>query len=278
MPTNPRSSPPKPPVAVTRSRATGKFDLSEHDPRGTFGWDKEVAKAQLVEVMSEVAELQTRLFAEQRTALLVVIQAIDAGGKDGTIREVFASINPAGVDVNAFGVPSEAELSHDYLWRIHARTPSRGTIGVFNRSHYEDVLVVRVKQFAPEDVWRKRYRHIREFERMLGDEGTRVVKLFLNLSKDEQKARLQDRVDDPTERWKFRKGDLDDRALWDDYQAAFTDALRETSTAEAPWYVVPADRKWVRNLLVAEILRHHLRLIDPHYPEPEEGVEGIVVR
>jgi PPK2 family polyphosphate:nucleotide phosphotransferase len=187
-------------------------------------------------------------------------------------------LNPAGVDVNPFGVPSEEERAHDYLWRIHHHTPPKGTIGVFNRSHYEDVLVVRVKGLAPEDVWRRRYRHIREFERMLGDEGTQVVKVFLNISNAEQRLRMQDRIDDPDERWKFRTGDLDDRALWDDYQLAFRDALRETSTPAAPWYVVPADRKWVRNLVVARILQHHLRAIDPQYPPAEEGIDGLVVK
>ena len=262
---------------VKRCRATSKVDLARHDPNESFGWDKEAAKARFAEVISEVAELQERLFAEEADALLVVMQAMDAGGKDGTIRTVFRPLNPAGVDVNPFGVPSEEERAHDYLWRIHAHAPAKGMIGVFNRSHYEDVLVVRVKKFVPEKVWRRRYRHIAEFERMLVDEGTHVVKLFLNVSKEEQRLRMQDRIDDPAERWKFRTGDLDDRALWNDYQAAFQQAIAETSTATAPWYVVPADRKWVRNLVVAEILRHHLREIDPQFPPAEEGVEGLVV-
>jgi PPK2 family polyphosphate:nucleotide phosphotransferase len=262
---------------VKRCRASSKLELADHDPAGHFGWDKDAAKAELDEVMAEVAALQERLFAEGTRALLLVLQAMDAGGKDGTIRTVLRYLNPAGVDVNSFGVPSDEERSHDYLWRVHHHAPSKGLIGVFNRSHYEDVLVVRVKGFAPEAVWRQRYRHIREFERLLGDEGTHVVKLFLHVSKGEQRARLQDRVDDPAERWKFRAGDLADRALWDDYQLAFRDALRETSTAAAPWYVVPADRKWVRNLAVAKILLHHLRAIDPRFPPAEDGVEGTVV-
>lgn len=262
---------------LARCRAGSKLDLDAHDPRETFGWDKVAAQAEFTEVIAEVAELQERLFASEQAALLVVLQAMDAGGKDGTIRTVFRPLNPAGVDVNPFGVPSDEERAHDYLWRIHQHTPPKGTIGVFNRSHYEDVLVVRVRGFAPEPVWKRRYRHIREFERMLTDEGTHVVKLFLNISKDEQRLRMQDRIDDPAERWKFRTGDLDDRALWDEYQTAFRDALRETSTAAAPWYVVPGDRKWVRNLVVARILRHHLRAIDPKFPPPEPGVEGLVV-
>lgn len=262
---------------ITRCRAGSTLDLRDHDPREQFGWDKEAAKAELVAVQAELAELQDRLFAAGRHSLLVVLQAMDAGGKDGTIRTVFRAFNPAGVTVTPFGVPSDEERAHDYLWRVHEHTPPAGTIGVFNRSHYEDVLVVRVKGLVPEAVWRRRYRHIREFERMLGDEGTHVVKLFVHISSEEQRLRMQDRIDDPAERWKFRTGDLDDRARWDDYQAAFAEALRETSTPEAPWYVVPGDRKWVRNLVVARVLRHHLGAIDPQYPPAEDGVEGLVV-
>jgi PPK2 family polyphosphate:nucleotide phosphotransferase len=258
-------------------RAGRRVDLDAHDPGETFGWVKEDAQAELADELAAVAELQTRLFAERERALLVVLQAMDAGGKDGVIRNVMTGINPAGVRVTSFGVPSEEELAHDHLWRVHRHTPERGHIGVFNRSHYEDVLVVRVKQLVPEASWRRRYRHILEFERTLVEEGTSIVKLYLNVSKEEQRARLQDRIDSPDERWKFRRGDLDDRALWDDYMAAFRDALRATSTADAPWYVVPADRKWARNLAVARILRDALERIDPQYPAPEEGIEGLVV-
>lgn len=262
---------------VRRCRVSGELDLRDHDPRATFGWVKDEAKAAFEDELATVAGLQQRLFAEEREALLVVLQAMDAGGKDGTIRSVLTGVNPAGVDVNAFGVPSEEERAHDFLWRVHAHTPAKGQIGIFNRSHYEDVLVVRVKQLVPEEVWRRRYGHIRDFERLLTDEGTHVVKIFLHISSDEQRERLQDRLDSPDERWKFRAGDLDDRALWDEYMAAFEDALTETSTADAPWYVVPADRKWVRNLVVAKILRHHLERIDPDYPPAEDDLDGIVV-
>lgn len=262
---------------VKRCRADARLDLDDHDPGDTFGWVKEQALAGFVEEMSVVAELQRRFFAAESSALLIVLQAMDAGGKDGTIRSVLNGLNPAGVDVNSFGVPSEEERAHDYLWRIHAHAPAKGQIGVFNRSHYEDVLVVRVKNLAPKSVWSRRYAHIENFERMLGDEGTHVVKIFLNVSKEEQRERMQDRIDDPDERWKFRLGDLDDRNLWDDYQIAFRDAIRKTATDDAPWYVVPADRKWVRNLVVAKILRHHLERIDPQYPPAEEGIEGLVV-
>lgn len=261
---------------LERCRVSGRLDLADHDARETFGWEKEDARAAFEDEIAIVAGLQQRLFAQGAHALLVVLQAMDAGGKDGTIRSVLTGVNPAGVDVNSFGVPSEEERAHDYLWRVHAHAPERGLIGIFNRSHYEDVLVVRVKQLVPDDVWR-RYEHIRAFEQMLADEGTHIAKIFLHISNEEQRERLQDRLDSPDERWKFRAGDLDDRALWGDYMSAFEDALSETSRDHAPWYVVPADRKWVRNLVVAKILRHHLERIGPHYPPAEDGLDGIVV-
>jgi PPK2 family polyphosphate:nucleotide phosphotransferase len=263
--------------AITQCRVDDGFDLSTHDPRATLGWEKEDAIGRFPEEIAAVAELQKRLYAASNRAMLVVLQAIDAGGKGGTIRSVMSGLNPAGVDVNGFGVPSEEERAHDFLWRVHEHVPAFGRIGIFDRSHYEDVLVVRVKRLVAEPVWRGRYQHIVNFERLLHDEGTTVVKLFLNISKEEQRARFQDRIDDPEERWKFRAGDLADRALWDEYQAAFADALGATSTETAPWYVVPGDRKWVRNLVVAAILRHHLAIIDPQYPEAEAGVEGMVI-
>ena len=258
-------------------RADRHLDLADHDPAATFGWTKAAAQAELAGELDALSELQTRLFAERTRALLVVLQAMDAGGKDGVIRSVLTGVNPAGVEVSSFGVPSEEERAHDYLWRIHRRAPERGRIGVFNRSHYEDVLVVRVKGLVPAAQWRRRYRHIRDLERMLVDEGTAIVKLFLHVSAEEQRRRLQDRIDSPDERWKFRAGDLDERARWDAYQLAFRDALRETSTDGAPWFVVPADRKWVRNLAVARILRDALARLDPQYPPPEPGIEGLVV-
>jgi PPK2 family polyphosphate:nucleotide phosphotransferase len=258
-------------------RVDDRLDLGDHRTDESFGWDKVAAKAQLVDELAAISALQTKLYAERAHALLVVLQAMDAGGKDGVIRSVMTGINPAGLQVSSFGVPTEEERAHDYLWRIHARTPARGHIGVFNRSHYEDVLVTRVKQLVPTAVWQDRYRHIREFERTLVEEGTAIVKLFLHLSSEEQRQRLQDRVDDPAERWKFRLGDLEDRALWDDYQLAFSDALRATSTDDAPWYVVPADRKWARNLAVARILRDALERLDPQFPAAAPGIEGLTV-
>jgi PPK2 family polyphosphate:nucleotide phosphotransferase len=263
--------------AVGRCRAGSRVDLQRFDPGETFGWDKDAAQADLAAELAVVADLHLKLYAEGTRGMLVVLQATDAGGKGGTIRSVFAGLNPLGVTVEGFGVPTEEERAHDYLWRIHAHAPRRGTIAVFDRSHYEDVLVVRVKELAPEAVWRRRYGHIRDWERMLGDEGFAVVKLFLNVSSDEQRARFQDRIDDPSERWKFRLGDLDDRGLWDAYRKAYQVAIRETTTPAAPWYVVPGDRKWVRNLTVAKILRHHLEQLDPAWPAPEEGIAGLVV-
>ena len=262
---------------VVSMRVEGTLDLDARRPDETFGWDKGEATDELGTEVAAVAELQKRLFAERQRAVLVVLQAMDAGGKDGVIRSVLTGINPAGISVHSFGVPSDEESEHDFLWRIHQHCPRRGMIGVFNRSHYEDVLVVRVKELAPEAQWRARYEHIRAFERMLTSEGTTVVKLYLDVSFEEQGKRLQDRIDTPDERWKFRRGDLDDRQLWPAYRAAFSDALTETSTADAPWYVVPGDRKWARNLAVAKILRLTLEQLDPQYPEPEADLTGLKV-
>ncbi len=266
---------------ISRYRITpgSEFRLSDHDPDAKTGFEggKEEGKAALPALKLKLAELQTRLWAESSRSLLVVLQAIDTGGKDGTIRHVFSGVNPQGVHVRGFKAPSDRELAHDYLWRIHQETPEDGAITIFNRSHYEDVLVVRVKGFAPEEVWSKRYGHIREFERMLSDEGTRIVKLFLNISKDEQRDRLQSRLAETDKHWKFNTDDLRDRVLWDEYQHAFTDAIAETSTDYAPWYVVPANRKWYRNLVVSHVLIETLEDMDPQYPAPEEGLDQIVI-
>ena len=273
-----RSKSPKSTSELLRHlRVDGKLDLDDHDPGETFGWVKEEAKAQLAVEVAELNRLQMLLFAERKRSVLVVLQAMDAGGKDGVLREVLVGLNPAGVKVSSFGVPTEEELAHDFLWRVHKHTPADGEIGVFNRSHYEDVLVVRVKKLAPPDVWRKRYADIRNFEQLLVDNGTTIVKLYLNISNEEQRARLQDRIDSPDERWKFRLGDLDDRKLWPEYMKAFRDALVRTSTPSAPWYVIPGDRKWVRNLAVARILRHTIAALGPKTPPPEPGIEGVTV-
>ncbi len=253
-------------------------NLAARDTRSKQGFEggKVEGKEALKPLNASLAELQTRLWAESKQKLLVVLQAMDTGGKDGTIRSVFEGVNPQGVRVWGFGVPSEWELAHDYLWRIHQRTPENGGITIFNRSHYEDVLVVRVKGLAPEERWRKRYDHIVDFERLLTDEGTTVVKLFLHISKEEQKERLEARLQEPDKRWKFNTGDLEDRKLWDDFALAYEEALSRTSTEHAPWYVVPADRKWYRDLVVASILIQTLATMDPRYP-PEPDLDGVVV-
>jgi PPK2 family polyphosphate:nucleotide phosphotransferase len=254
-----------------------RFDLSRHDPRERFGWDREEATARTAELLGRLSMLQQRLAAEAAQSLLVILQAMDAAGKDGTIRRVFTGVNPQGVEVHSFKVPSEEERSHDFLWRVHKRVPRDGQIGVFNRSHYEDVLVVRVRGLAPETVWRPRYRHIREFERLLVEEGTRIVKVFLNVSYEEQGKRLQERIDNAEERWKFRAGDLDDRRLWPEYMAAYEEALAETSTDHALWYVVPADRKWVRDLCVMQLLVRELERMNPQLPTPDIDVTTVHV-
>ncbi|MEZ4596104.1 MAG: polyphosphate kinase 2 family protein [Chloroflexota bacterium] len=254
-----------------------KVDLARFDAGQTHGWDKERAAAQQAEHEAHLTELQERLWAEGRQRLLIVLQGIDAAGKDGTIRHVMDAFNPQGCRVVGFKAPSTLELAHDYLWRVHQHTPAKGHIAIFNRSHYEDVLVVRVHGLVPEAVWGRRYRHINEWERMLVDEGTTIVKLFLYIDRDEQRERLQARLDEPDKRWKFSKGDLGERELWPDYIRAFEDALERTSTTWAPWYLIPANRKWFRNLAVAHILGEVLDDLDPRYPTPEEGIEGIVI-
>ncbi|MGZ4790951.1 MAG: PPK2 family polyphosphate kinase [Ilumatobacteraceae bacterium] len=248
------------------------FQLSDHDTADTLGWHKDGALVELEHVKLKLDALQQRLAAERQSSVLLVLQAMDAAGKDGTIRSILSGLNPAGVTVTNFKVPGGIETEHDYLWRTHQACPVAGDIGVFNRSHYEDVLVVRVKGLSPRSVWSKRFRHINEFERLLHDEGTRVVKCFLNVSKSEQARRLQDRLDDPTKGWKFRQGDLDDRKLWPKFRNAYEDAIRETSTRHAPWFVVPADHNWVRNLAVAKILLSTLQDIGPKFPPADPHV------
>lgn len=239
--------------------------------------DKADAQAQLAKLRADTSELQFTLNAECKRSMLVVIQAMDAGGKDGTIRKLGPALNPAGVRIAPFKVPAGREAQQDYLWRIHAQCPAKGEVVIFNRSHYEDVVVVRVKNLVPPERWNKRFQHIVNFEQQLVDEGTEVVKIFLHISKEQQRIRQQERIDIPEKNWKFRLGDLDDRAHWDDFQVAYGDAISKTSTAAAPWYIVPADRKWVRDVAVATILRHHLQRIDPHYPINAEITPGLTV-
>jgi PPK2 family polyphosphate:nucleotide phosphotransferase len=253
--------------------------LAKRDPASTQGGpsEKKEAKDAIKDLRKELAGLQERLWAEDRRSLLVVLQALDAGGKDGTIKHVFRGVNPQGCKVTSFKQPSEVELEHDFLWRIHQATPATGEIGIFNRSHYEDVLVVRVRNIVPEEVWRPRYQIINEFERGLCQAHTRIVKFYLHISKEEQARRFQRRLDRPDKNWKFNKGDLEDRKLWDAFQAAFEDAITETSTDYAPWYVIPGDNKWFRNWAVLTTLIEVLTDMDPQFPEPEEGLDQVEV-
>jgi PPK2 family polyphosphate:nucleotide phosphotransferase len=243
--------------------------LAHVDPGSTVAapGDKAVTIAARKDLQSQLRELQERLWAESTRSLLVVLQGMDASGKDGTIKHAFAGVNAQGTSVTCFRAPTEEERSHDFLWRIHRRTPAAGRIGIFNRSHYEDVLVVRVHNLVPEKVWRPRYRAIVDFERVLTESGTRIVKFWMHISAAEQKRRLEERMNRPDKRWKFNPADLDDRKLWFDYQDAAEEAIARTSTDEAPWYVVPADNKWYRNWVVTTILVDTLERMGPDYPD-----------
>jgi PPK2 family polyphosphate:nucleotide phosphotransferase len=252
--------------------------LATVDPGETqqYKKKKDVAR-ELEKQRRRIQDLQERLYAENQQGLLIVLQALDTGGKDGTIKHVFSGVNPQGCRVSSFKIPSPEEANHDFLWRYHKSVPARGRIGIFNRSHYEDVLVVRVKNLVPEEVWRERYEQINAFERNLTLEGITVLKFFLHISRDEQKRRLQRRLDNPNKRWKFSSDDLKERALWDAYQQAFEDALSKCSTEHAPWYVVPANKKWYRNLVVASTIADTLEAMDPQYPPAEEGLDRIKI-
>jgi PPK2 family polyphosphate:nucleotide phosphotransferase len=223
-------------------------------------------------LLERLTDLQARLYAESKRSLLVVLQGRDTSGKDGTIRRVFDAVNPQGCVVSTFKKPSDLELSHDYLWRIHYRIPVKGMIGIFNRSHYEDVLAVRVRDLVPRSVWSKRYQQINDFERILTENGVTIVKFFLHISKEEQKERLLARLEDPAKQWKFNADDLGERALWARYTTAYRDALRKCSTPGAPWYVVPADKKKVRDYLVAQVVVDTLKRMNPRYPKADSDV------
>lgn len=256
-----------------------RIDLSRLDADDTaaFAQGKDGTREAFEKLNGRLEELQEMLWSEHRHKVLVVLQGMDTSGKDGTIRHVFDGVNPLGVRVAAFKAPTPEELDHDFLWRVHPEVPGRGEIVIFNRSHYEDVLVARVKNLVRPEVWTARYDQINDFERLLAETGTTLLKFFLHIDQDEQKERLQARLDDPTKQWKFRKGDLDDRRLWGEFTRAYEDALSRTSTAHAPWYVVPANKKWYRNLVVATVLVQALEKLDMRYPEPEEDLDGIVI-
>jgi len=255
-----------------------KIQLKDVDPRQVQGdWDKRSAAKRIAENTAQSRDLAYRLYAENRRALLLVLQGMDTAGKDGTIRTVTTGINPQSFHITPFKQPSHRELDHDFLWRVHRSVPGRGEIGIFNRSQYEDVLVVRVHNLVPEAEWRKRYQRINEFEEMLTEGYVKIVKCFLHVSKEEQRERLQARLDNPDKRWKFSRGDLAERKLWDDYQQAYEDALNKCNTQHAPWHIIPSDRKWYRNLIVSELLKDSLKSMDPQFPPCEAGLEEITV-
>jgi len=257
----------------------GKADLHRFDPddRSAFDGDKQEGKERIAFLNRRLEELQEALYAEGKHRLLIVLQALDAGGKDGTIRSVFDGVNPQGVRVTCFKAPTAAELAHDFLWRVHPHVPRNGEIAIFNRSHYEDVLVVRVHGLVPKERWRARYAHIVAFEQMLVDEGSHVLKFFLHISKDEQRKRLQERIDDEKKRWKFNAKDLEERAHWDDYTQAYEEALAATSTEHAPWYVVPANRNWYRDLVVSEVIVEALESMRIRLPDADPSVLSLKV-
>ena len=255
-----------------------KVDLESISTRGKdLHEDRKQAEKEFKKFRKQIAELQPALYAEHKQKLLVVFQAMDAGGKDGTTRAVFEGVNPQGVHVISFKQPSKREIEHDFLWRVHRDVPPQGMIHVFNRSHYEDVLVVRVDKIVPEDVWQPRFQQINEFEKLLADTGTKILKFYLHISKEEQKERFQERLDEPHKNWKFSKGDLLKREQWDDYRIAYEDVLSRCSTEDAPWHVIPADQNWYRNWAVSKIICETLEEMNPQYPEPEDGLDEIVI-
>jgi PPK2 family polyphosphate:nucleotide phosphotransferase len=272
-------SSPQPDYPRYRVEPGKKVKLKEMDPDESEHYtSKGDVKAELKKQRKRIVALQERLYAENKQSLLIVIQAMDTGGKDGTIRGVFQGVNPQGCQVWSFKVPSIEEAEHDFLWRYHYRTPTLGMITIFNRSHYEDVLVVRVKKLAPEKVWRPRYEMINQFEQMLTQNNTTVLKFYLHISKDEQKRRLQKRLDNPNKQWKFSVGDLDERKRWDAYQAAFEEAINRCSTEYAPWYTIPANKKWYRNLVVARTIADTLEAMNPRFPKAERGLGKVEIR
>jgi len=256
-----------------------KFKIADIDPAdsGPFK-EKDDAADQVAKNLKKLDELQQLLYAEAKHSLLVVFQAMDTGGKDGAIRHVFSGVNPQGCKVSSFKVPTSLEKLHDFLWRVHADVPERGMIGIFNRSHYESVLVERVHNLIPEKVWSGRYEHINHFEKMLSDEGVTILKFFLHISKGEQKRRLEDRLKDRDKNWKFSHNDVTERQRWDDYQDAYESAIRECSTKHAPWYVVPSDRKWFRNWVLSDTIVRTLKGLNMKFPSPVDGLKDVRIK
>ena len=250
----------------------------EFDPAYTSNYvNKGETKKPLKKLQKRMLALQELLYAEGQRAVLIILQGMDTCGKDGTIRKVMSGINVQGCDVVSFKAPTGDELSRDYLWRVHKAVPQKGKIGIFNRSHYEDVLVVRVHNLVPESIWKKRYRQINDFERMLVDNGTVILKFFLNISKEEQKERLESRIENPSKHWKINESDFHERTYWDDYMHAYEIALQECSTDWAPWYIIPADKKWYRNLVITERIVETLEGMDMKYPKPNTDVSKLIL-
>jgi PPK2 family polyphosphate:nucleotide phosphotransferase len=254
-------------TTIVTARPGHKINLSKIDPNDTGGFDKEETLEKFCQLREKISQLQEILYAEHRRSLLLIFQAMDTGGKDGAIKNFCAGLDPAGIRINDFKAPSQEELDHDFLWRAHKATPGHGMIGVWNRSHYEDVLIVRVHKLVPKKVWKARYDQINRFEKNLTENGTTIVKFMLHISKDEQKKRLEARLDDPEKWWKFNPNDVKERAFWDDYQRAYEDAINCCSTDYAPWHVVPANQKWARNLFIVNRVLRVLKNMDPRYPK-----------
>jgi len=261
----------------TTFKPDSKIHLKDFDTRTTSGTTKEKALAICEKNITAIDELSYRLYAENTRALLLVFQGMDTAGKDGVIRHVMQGVDAQAAEVHPFKKPSSLELDHDFLWRIHQKVPARGNIGIFNRSHYEDVLVVRVHNLVPRKEWSSRYDRINDFEKQLTDSGITILKFFLHISKEEQRERLQARLENPNKRWKFSKADVAERKLWDDYQRAYTDAVNKCNTAHAPWHIICADRKWHRNLIVSTTVRSTLEKMNPKYPPAEAGLEDIIL-
>ncbi len=255
-----------------------KLSLRDFDTNDDGGLDKQDGERWFGELSQRLSDLQELLYAEGKHSLLIVLQAMDAAGKDSTIREVFGAFNPQGCQVHSFKAPTETELRHDFLWRIHPRAPELGYVSIFNRSHYEDVLIVRVKSLVSRDRWQRRYEHINSFERMLHEEGVTIMKFYLHISRDYQKERLERRIEKPDKQWKFNPADLVEREKWDAYQEAYEEALSRCSTDQAPWYVIPAERRWFRNLLIARIVADALESLDMRYPPLTYDPSTIVIR
>jgi PPK2 family polyphosphate:nucleotide phosphotransferase len=252
-----------------------RIDLDDHDASDTSGLSKSEAEPLSIALQKRLGELQELLYAEHEHKILIVLQGMDTSGKDGTVRHVMNDCNLQGVRVVSFKAPTEHELDHDFLWRVHMEVPAKGEIAIFNRSHYEDVLVVRVHSDKGDGHWKKRFRQINDFERMLSETGTTILKFFLHISKDEQRERLQSRIDNASKRWKYQHGDLEERKLWRDYMRAYEDALTETSTEYAPWTIVPADRKWFRNFLVGKTIVDALETLKMKFPERDLSDEHV---